>query len=499
VGSPEGSRLGNLDDGLTDTKKNWIASDRFIPTKFVRPAFRLTRISAASGVVLVVATVVAMLWANLPAFGDSYSDFWHNTHLDLSFGPIHLNEDLKHLVNDGLMAIFFFVVGLEIKRELVLGELRDPRKAALPVVAALGGMILPALIYVAFNAGDPAALRGWGVPMATDIAFSLGILALVGSRAPVGVRLFLLAVAIADDIGAIVVIALFYTSDLDFEFLALGIGALVLISIGARVHVRSYIFYVPMSLIAWYGFLESGVHATIAGVILGFITPSRPLYEAQEFSGAVRRIIASIPIGLSPSQSGEKAEPDALLPAESAPWMEQAERLDKELVEHEARLLSDVARESIAPLSRLQHLLHDWSAFVIIPIFALANAGVAFAGIDIFDAITSRVALGVAFGLVVGKMVGVTGFAWLVVKLGWGRLPDGVGWRHMVGTGILTGVGFTVALFIAELAYQDDLHIDLAKIGIFLGSMVAAVTGYLVLRSLPETAGRVSRKADTKH
>ena len=458
---------------MTEIKKNWIASDRFIPTKFVRPALRLTKISAASGIVLVVATMVAMLWANLPVFGDSYARFWHDIHLDLSFGPVHLFEDLKHLVNDGLMTIFFLVVGLEIKRELVLGELRDPRKAALPVVAALGGMLLPALIYVAFNAGDPAALRGWGVPMATDIAFSLGILALLGSRAPVGVRLFLLAVAIADDIGAITVIAIFYTSDLDFGYLALGIGTLVLISVGARVHIRSYMFYVPMSLIAWYGFLESGVHATIAGVVLGLITPSRPLYDAQEFDTAARRIVDIFPAGVPEPRFRER-------------------------VEHEAGLLADVARESVAPLTRVQHLLHDWSAFVIIPIFALANAGVGFAGVDLFEAVTSRVALGVAFGLLVGKMVGVTGFAWLVVKLGWGRLPDGVGWRHMLGTGILTGVGFTVALFIAELAYADHLLIDLAKIGIFLGSMVAAVLGYLVLRSIPESAPTVRAEVETK-
>lgn len=447
---------------MTEPRRNWIESDRFIPTRFVRPALRLTQRSAASGIVLVVAAVVAMLWANLPVFGHSYSDFWKSTYLDLSIGPIHLHENLKHLVNDGLMTVFFFVVGLEIKRELVLGELRDPRKAALPVVAALGGMVLPALIYVSFNAGDPAALRGWGVPMATDIAFSLGILALLGSRAPVGVRLFLLAVAIADDIGAIAVIALFYTSDMDFGFLALGIGALFLISVGARIHIRSHIFYAPMALIAWYGFLESGVHATIAGVILGLLTPSSPLYKAQEFDGAARRIIEIFPTGVPAPRFRER-------------------------VEHEARLLSEVARESIAPLSRLEHLLHGWSAFVIVPIFALANAGVELAGVDILEAFSSPVTLGVAFGLVIGKMVGVTGFGWTVVKIGWGRLPDGVTWRQMIGTGILTGVGFTVALFIAELAYQDGYLIDLAKIGIFAGSIVAAVLGYAVLRSTPAT------------
>ena len=459
---------------MTTLKKTWIASDRFIPRRFVRPALRLTQRSAASGIVLIAATVIAMLWANLPVFGDSYAGFWHGFHLDLSLGPVHVYEDLNHLVNDGLMAIFFLVVGLEIKRELVLGELRDPRKAALPVVAALGGMALPALIYVAFNAGNPEALRGWGVPMATDIAFSLGILALLGSRAPVGVRLFLLAVAIADDIGAIVVIALFYTSDLDFRYLALGIGTLVLIAVGAKIHIRSYTFYVPLSLIAWFGFLESGVHATIAGVILGLMTPSRPLYDAKEFDSAARRIVDLFPT-------------------------DDPEPRFREKVEYEARLLAEVARESIAPLSRVQHVLHDWSAFVIIPIFALANAGVVFARVDFFDAITSRVALGVAFGLVVGKMVGVTGSAWLVVKLGWARLPDAVTWRHMIGTGILTGVGFTVALFIAELAYQDHLHIDLAKMGVFLGSIVAATLGYLVLHSIPMNARTVSAEVNTEN
>ena len=445
---------------MTSERKNWISSDRFIPKVFVRPALRLTHVAASSGIVLVAAAVAALLWANLPIFGDSYLAFWEDTHLKVSLGPIHLEEDLQHMVNDGLMTIFFFVVGMEIKRELVLGELRDPRKAALPVVAALGGMVLPALIYVGLNAGDGAALRGWGVPMATDIAFSLGVLALLGARAPVGVRLFLLAVAIADDIGAIIVIALFYTSDLDFGYLGVGIAALVVVAIGAKVNIRSHIFYVPVAVVAWFGFLESGVHATIAGVALGFITPSLPLYGAEEFDRATRRIVDIFPATSDEPRFREK-------------------------VEHEARLLAEMAWESIAPLSRLEHLLYNWSAFLIVPIFALANAGVRLVGIDLIGAATSRVALGVAIGLLVGKTVGVTGFAWLVVKLGLGRLPDGVSWRHMLGTGMLAGVGFTVALFIAELAYQDAAHIDLAKIGIFMGSILAGLFGYLVLRAVP--------------
>jgi len=408
----------------------------------------------------VVAALIAILWANLPVFGDSYANFWHHHHLDVSLGPIHFAEDLQDLVNDGLMAIFFLVVGLEIKRELVLGELRDPRKAALPVVAALGGMVLPALIYFAFNAGDPAAIRGWGVPMATDIAFSLGVLALLGSRVPVGARLFLLAVAIADDIGAIAVIAIFYTDDLNLGYLGLGVAVLALIAIATRVNIRSHILYAPLALIAWFCFLESGVHSTIAGVILGFLTPARPLYDNREFDRAAREIV-----DIFPTHSDEPGF--------------------QEKVEYEARQLADVARESISPLSRPMPLPHNWSAFVIVPIFALANAGVSLAGIDLVESVTSRVALGVAIGLVAGKAIGVTGFAWLVVKLGLGRLPSGIGWQHMIGTATLAGIGFTVALFIGDLAFTDHTVIDLSKIGIFTGSIVAGVLGYLILRSTP--------------
>ena len=442
---------------MTDSRKNWISSDRFIPKTFARPALRFTSIAASSGVVLIVAAAIAMLWANLSVFGNSYETFW-STEFELVFGPIHLEETLKELVNDGLMVIFFFVVGLEIKRELVLGELRDPRKAALPAMAALGGMVVPALIFVFLNTGGGDALAGWGIPMATDIAFSLGVLVLLGSRAPIGAKLFLLALAIVDDIGAIVVIAIFYTADLSFGYLALGLGALLVIAVAGQVHIRAYSFYVPMAIIAWFGFLESGVHATIAGVALGLLTPARPFYDGREFDRTTRQILDYYP--------AESEEPRF-----------------HELVDHEARLLADVARESTPPLSRLLHGLHNWSSFVIIPIFALANAGVRMVGIDIPDAVTSPVALGVGLGLLIGKPIGVTLFAWLAVKIGWGVLPNHTTWHHIIGTSILAGIGFTVALFIAELAYTDLVLTDLAKIGIFMGSIGAGLLGYLYLRS----------------
>ena len=442
---------------MTDSRKNWVASDRFIPKTFVRPALRFTSISASSGIVLIVAAVLAMLWANLGVFGDSYATFWES-HLELSFGPVHLSETFKDFVNDGLMAIFFFVVGLEIKRELVLGELRDPRKAALPAMAALGGMVVPALIFVIFASGAGAeALRGWGIPMATDIAFSLGVLALVGSRVPLGAKLFLLTLAIVDDIGAIVVIAIFYTDSLSLGYLALGLGALLLTAVAAKVNIRAYSFYISVAIVAWFGFLESGVHATIAGVALGLLTPSRPLYNGVEFDSKTRQIVDYYP--------AESDEPRF-----------------HELVEYEARLLADVARESVAPLSRLEHALQNWSSFAIIPIFALANAGVRLVGIDLGAAASSAVALGVAIGLLVGKPIGVILFAWAAVKIGWGVLPRNTQWVHIIGTAILAGVGFTVALFIAELAYTDETITDLAKIGIFMGSIAAGLLGYLFLR-----------------
>jgi NhaA family Na+:H+ antiporter len=443
---------------MPDRPGTWLSSDRFIPRNFVRPALQFFNVEASSGIVLIIAAIAAMLWANLGVFGDSYTHFWE-THFELSFGPIHLNEDLKHLVNDGLMAVFFFVVGLEIKRELVLGELRDPKKAALPAMAALGGMIVPALIYIMFNAGGGGeAVNGWGIPMATDIAFSLGILALVGSRAPIGAKLFLLALAIVDDIGAIVVIAIFYTNELSMGYLALGLAGVVAMAVATNVNIRTNAVYLPLGALVWYAFLESGVHATIAGVIIGLITPARPLYTPEEFDATTRSVL-----DYYPSESGNGVRTS--------------------LAEYEARLVSDVARESISPLHRAEHALHNWSSYVIIPVFALANAGVRLVGVDIGAAITSAVSLGVIFGLVVGKTVGVSLFSWAAVRSGLGTLPDGVTWGNIAGVATLAGVGFTVALFITELAFTDEILADRAKIGIFLASIVAGIIGYIVMRA----------------
>jgi NhaA family Na+:H+ antiporter len=439
--------------------ETWLNSDRTVPRRFVRPLLRFTHIEAAGGAILLIAAAVALIWANAP-FGESYETFWH-TEFNLEFGPIHLEESLQHLVNDGLMVIFFFVVGLEIKRELVIGDLRDPKAAALPVIAALGGMIVPALIYLSFAAGADAAeaTRGWGIPMATDIAFAVGVVSLLGTRVPVGGKLFLLALAIADDIGAILVIAVFYTDDLSLWYLAGSIAALAAVAIASRVGIRTLAFYVPMALVAWYLLLESGVHATLAGVALGLLTPARAMYSDRQYVERAGRIL-------------DRYDFDAAAPR------------GPERVDYDALVLSSVARESVSPLSRIEDALHPWSSFVVVPIFALANAGVRFAGVDLLDAATHPVALGVSLGLLVGKFVGISTFTWLAVKLGLGKLPRLTGWTHIVGLAGLAGIGFTVSLFVTGLAFDDPFLTDRAKTGIFIGSTIAGVAGYFLLRTI---------------
>lgn len=440
--------------------ETWATSERFVPKRFVRPFVRFTRIEAASGIVLLTASIVAIVWAN-SRWSATYFQILE-TPLVIDFGPFHLDESFQHLINDGLMAIFFFVVGLEIKRQIVLGDLSDPKAAVLPVMAALGGMAFPALIYVLINVGaGEDAVRGWGIPMATDIAFAVGVLALFGSRIPTGARVFLLTLAIADDIGAITIIAIFYAEELDLVYLALAIAAVSIGGVATRVGIRSLAFYVPLGIAIWFFTLESGVHATLAGVALGFLTPARPLYPAAEFDRRARAILDSFPNELDTAEAREHAD-------------------------HEALLLSDISSEAVAPLSRLEHRLQTWSSFVVVPLFALANAGIDFRGIDIGEALTSTVALGVAVGLVVGKTLGVTLLSFVAVRTGLGRLPDGTNWLHIVGLAAISGIGFTVALFIASLAFDDPALNDLAKVGIFAGSLVAGVIGAALLsRSRP--------------
>ena len=433
----------------------WISSDRAIPSRFVRPVLRFTRVESSGGIVLLLAAAAALVWANAP-FGETYERFW-NTHVAFSVGGFHLDESIRLVVNDALMVIFFFVVGLEIKRELVSGELRDPRAAALPAIAALGGMIFPALIYVAFTIQGGEGVHGWGIPMATDIAFAVGVVALLGNRVPVGGKLFLLALAIADDIGAITVIAIFYTDKLALGYLGAALVGLALMYLARRVRVRSLAFYVPLGVIVWFMLFESGVHATLAGVAIALITPATAMYPDREFHDRATRILGRYDF--------DAKRPDAV------------ERIDFDALE-----VSAVAKESVAPLDRIENALHPWSSFVIVPIFALANAGVRFTGVDFIATATHPIALGVGLGLIAGKTIGITLFTWLAVRLGVGVLPRHTSWRHIVGLAAVAGIGFTVSLFVTGLAFDTIEFADRAKTGIFIGSAVAGIVGFVALR-----------------
>jgi NhaA family Na+:H+ antiporter len=434
--------------------RTWATSERFVPKTFIRPFVRFSQIEASSGIILLIAAIAALVWANSP-WSETYFSLLEEP-LSIEFFVFHLDESLLDLINDGLMVVFFFVVGLEIKRELVVGDLQDRKAAALPVMAALGGMVLPALIYFGLNAGT-AASHGWGIPMATDIAFAVGIVALLGSRVPAGAKLFLLAVAIADDIGAIAVIAIFYTSDLSPGYFAAAVVALIVVWVASKVHVRAMWFYVPMGFIIWYFTLESGVHATLAGVALGFLTPAYAFYTPREFDERARAILDVYPIE-------ETGEPQA-----------------QEHADHEALLLSDIATEAVSPLNRLEHKLLTWSSFVVVPLFALSNAGVDFRSVSITEALTHRVALGVGAGLVIGKIVGISAASYGAVRFNLGKLPPGTTWRHVIGLSAVAGIGFTVALFVAGLAFDQPQLADLAKVGIFSGSLIAGIVGSIIL------------------
>jgi NhaA family Na+:H+ antiporter len=415
--------------------------DRRTLPPFVR---RFLATEAAGGIALVVAAVVALVWANSP-WQASYDSLWH-TDVTLQVGTIGFSGDLHHAVNDGLMAIFFLVVGLEIKRELVTGDLRDRRAAALPALAAVGGMAVPALLYLALNAGEAGA-GGWGIPMATDIAFALGVLALLGSRVAPALKLFLLSLAIVDDIGAILVIAVFYADDVDPVALAVAAASVVLALVLRRSRVLWGPAYVVLGVTCWLALLESGVHATIAGVVFGLLAPARPI-----------------------------------APADLA--REWSEDLSDDPTPDELRALAVIANESVSPAERLEHLLHPLSSFVIVPLFALANAGIEIRA-GAFDADgAAPVAIGVVVGLVVGKLVGVFGATWLAVRLRVASLPEGATWPAIVGVAAIAGIGFTVSLFVAGLAFDDPLLADAAGLAILAASVIAAALGATVLTRL---------------
>ena len=482
VRASRAGRISTVSDDLTTEKhehtigpesvpRPWSASDRRVPRTVVRPLRRFADTEAAGGVAMLAMAIVALVWANSP-FGDSYVELWE-TLISLHIGElIHIDLDLRGWVNDLAMAIFFFVVALEIKRELVRGELRDPRAAALPALAAIGGMIVPAAIYALFNVGTAGA-DGWGIPMATDIAFAVGVLSLVGKRIPSSLVVFLLTLAIVDDLGAIVVIAVFYTSGLSFGWLAVGIGCILGAVVLNRADVRAFVPYFLLAAFCWLALHESGVHATLAGVAFGLITPSHAFVRATQFGPRARGLVSRVEV----AQAAEiRADDDN----------------DEEALEADAlNELITLSAESQPPLDRLEHRLLPWTTFVIVPIFALANAGVRVSWDDLTSAFSEPVTLGVLLGLVVGKPIGIMIFSLLAVRLGIGKQPAGATWSQIFGVAMLGGIGFTVALFVTELAFGPGALADQAKIGILAASAIAGVAGFIYLRA-------VGRSVDTE-
>lgn len=439
-------------------RQRWGESDRVVPRAVVQPIQRLLSAEAAGGAVMVLAAVAALVWANSP-WHESYRSLWR-TAVELKAGPLGVSFSLQEFVNDVMMTPFFFLAALEIKREFIYGDLRDRKAAALPVLAALGGMVVPALVFTLFNrSGDGA--RGWGIPMATDIAFAVGIVTLLGKRVPLAARTFLLTLAVADDIGGIAVIAFFYSSSLKVGWLLAFAGCLAAAAIAARLHIRHYAIYLPLGVAAWYTLEHGGVHATIAGVMFGVLTPAWAFSDPSWFADAAQPLIDRISATFK----------DDILTAEES---EGNEGTLRELVR--------LANETMSPLERHLASLGPWIAFVVVPIFALANAGVRFVGGSVGNPFADRVVLGVMAGLVIGKAVGVTAASALAVRLGIGRLPGGTTWRMLFGLAVTAGVGFTVALFVADLAFENEATLDAAKVGILLGSFLASILGYLTLR-----------------
>lgn len=430
--------------------------------KWLVPVKRFLHIEATSGVVLMICTLVALLIANSP-WDQAFEKFWH-THVAFEFGKLKIAGDLGHLiVNDVLMTIFFFVVGLEVKREVVAGELRDPRKALLPIVGAIGGVVTPALVYLALQYGQEGQ-RGWAIPMATDIAFVVGILALLGSRIPFGLKIFLLTLAIVDDILAVLVIATVFTESIAWGYLLLAFAGFALCALLNRIGVREVPIYVIIGVAIWIGFYKAGVHPTIAGVALGLMTPASAWIGRKTFL----EVMADFWDRIRQDEDQEHAQADS------------QEGHSNNHVPVNLEQLQFLARESHSPLHRLEMGLHPWVAYAIMPIFALANAGVELDPV----ALTSGVSIAVATGLTLGKPLGIFLFCFVAVKLGWTRLPSGVNWQIFLGGACLGGIGFTMALFLNALSFpvEDFPALEGAgKIGTLVGSAISAVVGTLIL------------------
>ncbi|QHO75674.1 Na+/H+ antiporter NhaA [Bradyrhizobium sp. CCBAU 051011] len=410
---------------------------------------RFLHVEAVSGVVLLIAAIAAMIWAN-SSFAQSYDALWHMP-LSIGLGPFVFSKTLHFWINDILMTVFFLVVGMEIRREIHEGALNNLRQAALPIAAALGGVIVPALIYIAINA-DPIRRHGWAVPTATDIAFAVGILALLGRSIPVNIRVFLLAVAIIDDVIAVLIIAVLYSGGLSYGgFVVAGLGSLLVLGL-QRIGIGSAYAYVPAGAVIWAGLLMAGAHPTLAGVVLGLMTPVKPMPMREHPVDVVTRVAAELRRLVGTAKS--------------------AHRMERPLQQ-----LQLANREMLPPVVRVQTVLHPWVAYGVMPLFALANAGVSLSGVDLSVGGSQLVMSGVAIALLAGKPIGVVGVTWLMVQIGWGRLPPEVSWAGVCLVGLLAGIGFTMSIFIALLAFDDENLLGAAKLGVIAGSVLAACLG----------------------
>lgn len=441
--------------GPTSTSSNPLPNpaEEDLIERIARPFQMFLDHKLAGAVLLLLSTVVALAWANSP-WAQLHYDLLH-TYAGLGIGDFYLEKSLSHWINDGLMGVFFFVVGLEIKREFLAGELANPRTAALPIFAAIGGMLVPAAVYMAVNP-EGESFQGWGIPMATDIAFALGILALF--PVSISLKIFLTALAIVDDIGAILVVAIFYTDDIAVQSLVFG-GIFLLVSIGANVAgVRNPVIYFLIGFIVWVAFLKSGVHATLAAVLMAFTIPARTRINSIQF-------VQHSELLLNRLRESGLTQGKALLSNE------------QHSIVHE---MEQITEDATAPLQELEHALMPFVTFMIMPIFALANAGVVVAD-DFLGVLANPVAIGIIAGLFIGKPLGILAFAWLAVKLKVAELPNDVNFLQISAAGMLAGVGFTMALFISTLAWPDDSLVEIAKTGVLVGSFMSAVVASIIL------------------
>ncbi|HLW62446.1 MAG TPA: Na+/H+ antiporter NhaA [Flavobacterium sp.] len=425
--------------------------------KLTKPIQRFIQNQKAGGIVLGISVVLALFFANSP-LSEAYHHFFENK-IGFQFnGNSYLEYSLHHWINDGLMAIFFFVVGLELKREIVGGELSNPRKALLPIGAAIGGMVVPALVYIVLNSSSEAQ-SGWGIPMATDIAFALGVLYLLGDKIPLTLKIFLTALAIVDDLGAVLVIAFFYTSDISTLSLIIGLGFVLIMFIGNKIGIRNVLFYAIIGIIGvWTAFLLSGVHATIAAVLAAFTIPADMKIKESVYLNKIQNYLNQF----------KAIDPNDKIPT---------------LTNNQLHILEEVKTDTnkiIPPLQRLEHAMHPFVTFAIIPIFALANAGVSL-NFDWDQLLNTNVAIGVFLGLLLGKVLGIVGFTWLFVKMKIAPFPEGMNMKNLFGLSLLASIGFTMSLFVTSLAFSNEEHITQAKIGIFTASIIGGIFGYIVL------------------